>query len=346
MKRVIGAFTMMTLLGACTAATGQVPSPSPAPFRASASSARDPSSSGTILFGMNGALYTVDPDGHHEEIVDLGNLSEVCCGRWSPNGDQILFPGATDDDRITTAIVDADGSNLKLLPIQLPGLNLAGGVWSPTVTRIASQGWDEEDPSRNGLYTSAIDGSDVVRLTTNRLGSSRQQGADVPGAYAPDGTRIAFSRYDPTRGTRLGSSAVFIVDIDGSHLHRLTDWLPGPMSATADWSPDGTQIAYDYVDFDERNFKKHYTGEIFVINVDGTRDHQVRIQVPDGVTSEPAYFARQPSWSPDGSSLVFTMWPGWGSGDNELFTMRADGSDLHQVTSGGDGEHEWADWKE
>lgn len=344
MNRTFGLVTSLLLLAACTAEAGAASQTA----SGESSTAGLAPLTGTILFTVDGVMHTIDPSGDHQELVDLGDLTDVCCGRWSTNGEQILFPGGTEDGRITSAIVDADGSHLQLLPIERDGMNLVGGAWAPDDARIALQGWDDADQSRNGLYTSAVDGSDVVRLTINRLGSARRPGADVPGSYSPDGTRIAFGRYDPTRGGHLGSSAVFIVDIDGAHLRRLTPWLPGPMSATSDWSPDGKQIVYDYVDLDERNFKKHYTGEIFLIDVDGTNEQQIQIEIPAGigeVDPDVAYFARQPSWSPDGSHIVFTMWPGWGTGDNELYTMRVDGTHLQQVTTGGEGEHEWADWK-
>lgn len=331
----------VVMLGGCTSAAGDGPN-------GSSDTSADPNSStfgepgtagGRILFTRSDELFSANPDGTIESHVHTG-----CCARWSPDGTQILVPVLTDDGRITTGIVAADGTDLATLPLDVPGLNLGAGAWSPDAERFALQGWNDGDSSQNGLYTSAIDGSDVVRLTTNRLGDRGHPGADIPAAYSPDGTRILFQRSDPSgRGDR-GRAAVWIIRTDGSGLRRLTPWLPGSWSGDADWSPDGTQIVYDIVDFDEADFEHHYRGEIRLIDADGTNDHMVRIDVPDGVSAIPPYFAKQPTWSPDGSRIAFSMWPEWDTDGNQLFSMAPNGSDLRQMTTDLDIEHEWVDW--
>ena len=57
---------------------------------------------------------------------------------------------------------------------------------------------------------------------------------------------------------------------------------------------------------------------------DGTDLHQVPVKLPAGSG------AQDPTWSPDGSTIVFTVLEGDRSG---IYTVNVDGTDLHQVTA-------------
>src|SRR5215510_7378738 len=63
--------------------------------------------------------------------------------------------------------------------------------------------------------------------------------------------------------------------------------------------------------------------EIYVINVDGTGLTRLTFN-GEG--------ERSPSWSPDGSRIVFICRIGGGASDFEICSMNADGSDLRQLT--------------
>src|SRR5690349_183666 len=53
------------------------------------------------------AVYTANPDGSHEQQL----VANTCCGGWSHNGSKFALPYLTDDGRIGTATVGADGSD-------------------------------------------------------------------------------------------------------------------------------------------------------------------------------------------------------------------------------------------
>jgi Tol biopolymer transport system component len=95
---------------------------------------------------------------------------------------------------------------------------------------------------------------------------------------------------------------------NGSKVHHLTG------GANSDWSPDGRKIAFD----DSR------TGpvEVFTMNADGSDRQQV---------THLAGFTGNPSYSPDGSLLVFEHFPPRGCCGN-IWASRPDGTGLHQVT--------------
>jgi Tol biopolymer transport system component len=103
---------------------------------------------------------------------------------------------------------------------------------------------------------------------------------------------------------------IYVVRPDGSGLRRLTK-----SSGEAVWpepSPDGRKIAYE----DDEATR----AVIAVIDADGT--HR-RVLTPNG-------FQGQPSWSPDGRWIAFGRDPA--PGDNGIWLMRPDGSDLRRLT--------------
>jgi Tol biopolymer transport system component len=184
---------------------------------------------------------------------------------------------------------------------------------------------DFKRPARNGLYTRrASDGGDLVRVTTN------PDGEDAPGDYSPDGRMLSFVRYDPARTDGV-NTAVFVVGLDGHGARRISPW--GPFhDVTSSWSPDGRWILYVQND------------EIFEVHPDGSGGHQIVIDVP-GDRTLTAY----PAWSPDGKWIAFSMSVPSTYGLN-VYTMRPDGSDVHQVTTAlagsqeaGEGD-EYPDW--
>ncbi len=78
------------------------------------------------------------------------------------------------------------------------------------------------------IYTANPDGTDVVKVPTAGL-----EAADPD--WSPNGRRIAFASRDVAAG------GIYVVDVDGSNLTRLTAQADDRRPA---WSPDGTRIAY------------------------------------------------------------------------------------------------------
>src|SRR5262245_12180654 len=171
---------------------------------------------GQIVFDRSNAdgeaVMTSNPDGSDEHVLHAG---PGCCARWSADGSLLAMAGGTPDGRIGTAILNPDGTGYHVLPIPVPGLNLGCFMWSPDGFRLACQGWDDNDRSRNGLYTvRSADGGDLARLTAQPDGD-----ADNPGDYSPDGSQISFIRDNPGHGR-----AIFVVNTDGTHLRQITPW--------------------------------------------------------------------------------------------------------------------------
>lgn len=123
----------------------------------------------------------------------------------------------------------------------------------------------------------------------------------------PVSNRIVFR----SNRTVDGSFEIFSANADGSDLVQLTD-APGAAFAP-EWSPDGTQIAFDASRGGEGE-------DIYTMNADGTGLRRL--------TDDPAV-DRDPTWSPDGTRLAFVSER---DGNRELYAMGADGEDLVRIT--------------
>ena len=90
--------------------------------------------------------------------------------------------------------------------------------------------------ARSGLGCS--DGRGLSRVTSNPGGD------DIPGDYSPDGNRLVFSRTDPSRPA-TANVALFVVNVDGSGLRRITPWGLPFFEDGGRWSPEGDTILFD-----------------------------------------------------------------------------------------------------
>ncbi len=264
--------------------------------------------SGSILYGewderiSQARWRIVRSDG--TGAVDLGVVAS--CARWFPDGSRVLI--TNDAERgpgspLRPAVVDAGGSLLEVLDATTdPDLELGCGDVSPDGETIVLEGFNEVDTARNGIYTiRASDGGGLVRLT---------EGGDCCPQFSPDGTRAVFMRTRP--GVQPdGAGAVFVVDVDGTDVRRLTPW--GSAFLGTNWSPDGEWIA----------FQRPY-GRLFLVRPDGTGLHEVPLRLPRGAG------ASEPSWSPDGGWIVFVVGRDQAS---DLYAVRPDGTDLTRITA-------------
>lgn len=132
--------------------------------------------------------------------------------------------------------------------------------------------------------------------------------ADIVAAdWSPDGGTIAFAMATD----RPGSYEIFLMNADAANIRQLTRGLEG-IGGSLDWSPDG-------------RFLLIYAGppgdkDIFRIDVAA----QTASQLTDGGNNAAAVY------SPDGAWIAFNSLRNNDQAD--LFVMRADGSDLRQIT--------------
>lgn len=118
---------------------------------------------------------------------------------------------------------------------------------------------------------------------------------------SPDGKKLAFIKKD----------SLYVSDADGKNTVRLTHSRFPIYDSSPRWSPDGSKIVFSRSD-----------GNIYTIDADGKNLSNLTKTDETVINSEP-------DWSPDGSKIVFHSNR---TGQNHIFVMNADGSNVKQLT--------------
>jgi Tol biopolymer transport system component len=291
----------------------------------SPSADRPDGSNGQIVFVSSGqddtqTFFIADADGSDQR--QLTAPGDYCCIlRISPDRSKLLvMPGGAISPPITGGTLSVDGSGFEMLHVTDPTLNLVPQAWSPDGTRIAFEGWDDHDPSRTGVYTArASDLGDVVRVT-----KAPGLPHDTPLDFSPDGTQLVVYRAvraEPHFPIDIGGS-LWVVNVDGSNAHRL-DTPGAPPGWWARWSPGGSSILFP-------TERLQPSGALWTIRPDGSDLTKV-------FEDEEGRFAIAPTWSPDGSQILFALNPTNDSfmhDMNALYVVDANGSGLTLVVGG------------
>ena len=212
---------------------------------------------------------------------------------------------------------------------QAPATGTSGGLVGP---KANGEIWFRVGGGEGGSRIDAVapDGSGRRVVFSTDDGSHRSRIS-----FSPDGSRIAYDNYV------VGRTGIGTANLDGSGAVRLTD---GMNDSWPSWSPDGTQILFSSTVYDpsigrcEAGFPHEFDcpTDIYVMDADGS--NVVRL------TTDPAD-EFMPMWSPDGTTIAFVRNTEKASVSRPaIFTMRPDGSDVRQVSSGDGGSDWWPSW--
>ena len=261
---------------------------------------------GPIVFGRFDAsvddtvIHIARPDGSDTHIV-LPGANE--CPQFSPDGRQIA---------VAMKVVNVDGTDPRLLDNTVGNVTLGCSTWSPDGQRLAAEGWNENDPTDNGIYlVNASDGRDAIRLTTNGQGNN-----DIPGDFSPDGRQLGYLHH-----VSDSVATLWVVDVATGNGRQVASTQVG---STPTWSPDGQWLLVDA------------GGHFLVMHPDGTDPRTLNVPASVGWLGDPQY-------SPDGTRILFHMALD-GSDKNDIYTMRVDGTDLVQITDTPEVTEYFTDW--
>lgn len=185
------------------------------------------------------------------------------------------------------------------------------------------------------IYTMNPDGTDI------RATSSDNFTSDLYPAWSPDGSKIAFS------SNQSDKYEIWTMNADGGNRVRLTDLKS--LSGMPKWSPDGSKIVFIC--------RRIISGtglpytDIFAMNADGSGRQQLTDCIalaaqagPKGEDEAISYWNGAPTWSPDGSKILFSTNRD-GDGSTAIwYTMNPDGSDQRKLGLFTNVDGSQADW--
>jgi TolB protein len=263
-------------------------------------------------------IFTQKPDGSNRHQLTL----EGDNGRpdWSPDGKKIVY-GSIKDGRSWVAVMDADGSNQRMVAEGSPDPD-----WSPDGKQMA---FSHPSMSADGHLGSQIwlmnaGGSNLRQITRS---STFKSGP----SWSPDGTQMVFILVKNPGSPTDPQPQIGIMNADGTNERILTtekrvnvrrepDGTATVLETANDanapaWSPVGNRIAF------WSGIENRY-GQVWTIHSDGTKSIQL--------TEDPTHRnSDDPSWSPDGKKILFSTGR---SGRNELWVMDADGSNERKLS--------------
>jgi TolB protein len=175
-----------------------------------------------------------------------------------------------------------------------------------------------------------IDESGAKNARKKRLAIMDQDGANV--RYLSDGKSIVLTpRFSPNRqeitymSYESGQPRVYLLQIETGQ-RELVGNFPG-MTFAPRFSPDGQKVIMSLMRDDGNS-------NIFAMDLRS----RATTRLTDSIAIDTS-----PSYSPDGSQIVFTSDRGGGSGRSQIYVMGADGSNPHRI-SFGDGVYSTPVW--
>ena len=254
-------------------------------------------------------VFTIEPNGTGvAQLTHVAGDQAAGAPDWSPDGQEIVYE-SNESGSFAIWSMDADGQHQKQLTGE-SGFEDFLPSWSADGKSIIFSHCGEPlgFPAFCDIDSMNANGGNVKTIL------SAGHWSNVRPEYSPDGNRIAFSS---DRGGL--QSAVWVMDADGTHLHRLTP--PRLRAMWPDWKPSGKRIL-----FGDNCCIPH--SNLWSVRPGGGGMRKL--------THVPARLdANFGSYSPNGKRIVAFFTKGCrNSPCRHFFTFHADGSHARKVVTG------------
>jgi TolB protein len=180
-------------------------------------------------------------------------------------------------------------------------------AWSPTFKKVVFS------TNRRGSYEIFVVNADGTGLSA--LTSAANQSMDLYPTWAPDGSKIYFSRLTPDLATASWRGEIYSVNPNGSGLTKVSNDAASLYFPSV--SPDGKKVAVVRLPLGAAWDQ----ARLYTMNPDGTG----MAMLTDGWTGD-----GEPAWSPDGSKVAFTCHEGFPD-QRDICTVNADGTDRKYI---------------
>ena len=243
-------------------------------------------------------IWSMDPDGSNQkQITSFKSISIMPA--VSPDGSKIAFTSFARGNPAIFILSTETGRRLSFYN-QVASLN-ATPDFTPDGKQIlyasSASGYAQ-------IYVANLDGSSLKRISSSRAIEVE------PKVNPKTGGDIVFV------SGRTGPQQIFRMNFDGTGVERLTNGQGE--ASNPSWNPDGQHIAFSWT-------RGYATGNFNLFLMDVATRQFDQLTHSEGRNENP-------SWAPDGRHLVFMSTR---SGSHQIYTMLADGTQVHQLTTSG-----------
>jgi TolB protein len=241
-------------------------------------------------------LHLVRADGSQDHAIATKLSGAVRHPDFSPDGSRLAFDQLSSEESADQIYVaKADGSAAKRIShCQYPSCGHWEPAWSPDGSQLAISTWTgpitETGPARFGIGVIDVNSEEVTQVVDHE----KAVGQDRFARWSPDGKRLVFYRAQLKSDGTI-QTAIFIVDVDGSNLRRLTPW--DMLAGDPDWSPKGDLIVFSTHPL--REFESLERSELYTMRPDGSDIKALTSNGEDGPR------ATEPRWTPDGKAILY-----------------------------------------
>src|SRR5215217_817410 len=223
-----------------------------------------------------------------------------------------------------------NGSHIRQITHPPEGFSDNSPVWSPDGTKVAfHRRCSLFHCSENRIMVVDVNTGDTRKVTHCNPDNCWPQ--DSEPAFSPDGKSIAFRRITGSEDESSIVEGIFIVGLDGSNPHQVTNVQKRGALEFEDFgpafSPDGKRVVFERTRLEDDDT----TGSaVFVQSLDSSGSPEDARQItPWEMGCEDG-----PEFSPNGDWLLFSCVPEGGS--SNLYIVHPDGTGLERLTNAPD----------